>query len=84
MKRLCAWLVFCIALHPCSARTVIDQLGRTVQVPEHPHRLVCLMPSVVDDVYPCAQALRKLCLARPLRGQLERSQLDDGCGHSLR
>ena len=28
-----------------------DQLGRTVQVPEHPHRLVCLMPSVVDDVY---------------------------------
>ena len=51
MKRLCAWLVFCIALHPCSARTVIDQLGRTVQVPEHPHRLVCLMPSVVDDVY---------------------------------
>ena len=51
MKRLCAWLVFCIALPACSARTVTDQLGRTVQVPEHPHRLVCLMPSVVDDVY---------------------------------
>ncbi len=51
MKRLCAWLLFCIALPACSARTVRDQLGRTVQVPEHPHRLVCLMPSVVDDVY---------------------------------
>jgi iron complex transport system substrate-binding protein len=51
MKRLCAWLVFCIAVPACNARTVTDQLGRTVQVPEHPHRLVCLMPSVVDDVY---------------------------------
>ncbi|MGA2851711.1 MAG: ABC transporter substrate-binding protein [Terracidiphilus sp.] len=51
MKRLCAWLVFCVALPACNARTVIDQLGRAVQVPEHPHRLVCLMPSVVDDVY---------------------------------
>ena len=51
MKRLCAWLVFCIALPTCNARTVRDELGRTVQVPEHPHRLVCLMPSVVDDVY---------------------------------
>jgi hypothetical protein len=33
---------------------------------------------------PCAQVLRKLYLARLLRGQLERSQLDDGRGHSLR
>jgi iron complex transport system substrate-binding protein len=51
MKRLYAWLLFCAALPTCSARTVQDQLGRMVQVPEHPHRLVCLMPSVVDDVY---------------------------------
>jgi iron complex transport system substrate-binding protein len=51
MKRLCVWLFFCVALPTCNARTVQDQLGRTVQVPEHPHRLVCLMPSVVDDVY---------------------------------
>ena len=34
-----------------AARTVIDELGRTVTVPDHPHRLVCLMPNVVDDVY---------------------------------
>jgi len=33
---------------------------------------------------PRAQVLRKLCLARLLRGQLERSQLDDGLGYSLR
>jgi len=33
---------------------------------------------------PRAQVLRKLCLARLLRGQLERSQLDDGRGYSLR
>ena len=51
MKQICAWLFFFVALDPCSARTVQDALGRTVQVPEHPHRLVCLMPSVVDDVY---------------------------------
>ena len=51
MKHLSVWLVLCIAVPVCAARTVTDQLGRTIQVPEHPHRLVCLMPSVVDDVY---------------------------------
>jgi iron complex transport system substrate-binding protein len=51
MKRFCALLVFCIALPACSARTVTDELGRTIVIPDHPHRLVCLMPSVVDDVY---------------------------------
>jgi len=33
---------------------------------------------------PCAQVLRKLRLARLLRGQLERSQLNYRCGNSLR
>jgi iron complex transport system substrate-binding protein len=51
MKGLCGWLVFFIAFPACGARTMIDEVGRTVIVPEHPHRLVCLMPSVVDDVY---------------------------------
>ncbi|MGA3047699.1 MAG: cobalamin-binding protein [Terracidiphilus sp.] len=51
MKRFCTWLVLSIALPTCHARTVRDELGRTIEVPEHPHRLVCLMPSVVDDVY---------------------------------
>ena len=51
MKQLCALLVLCIALPAWCARTVTDELGRRVVVPDHPHRLVCLMPSVVDDVY---------------------------------
>jgi iron complex transport system substrate-binding protein len=37
---------------PCFAsRTVHDELGRTVEVPDHPHRVVCLIPSVVDIAY---------------------------------
>ena len=33
---------------------------------------------------PCAQVLRKMCLASLLGGRFERSQFDDGRGHSLR
>jgi ABC-type Fe3+-hydroxamate transport system substrate-binding protein len=51
MKQFCAVLVFCVALPAWCARTVTDELGRVLVVPDHPHRLVCLMPSVVDDVY---------------------------------
>jgi iron complex transport system substrate-binding protein len=51
MKRLYALLIFCTALPACSARTVTDELGREVKVPEHPHRIICLLPSVVDDVF---------------------------------
>jgi iron complex transport system substrate-binding protein len=37
---------------PCFAsRTLKDELGRTVEVPDHPHRVICLIPSVVDIVY---------------------------------
>ena len=28
-----------------------DELGRTVALPDHPHRLICLVPSVADDLY---------------------------------
>ena len=49
--KLCA-LVLLFAAVPCFAsRTLTDELGRTVVVPDHPHRLVCLVPSIVDDVY---------------------------------
>jgi ABC-type Fe3+-hydroxamate transport system substrate-binding protein len=51
MKRLCALLFLCLAPPAWCARTLTDELGRIVVVPDHPHRLVCLMPSVVDDVY---------------------------------
>jgi len=34
-----------------AARTLHDEVGRTVVVPDHPHRLVCLTPSVADALY---------------------------------
>jgi len=51
MKQQCALLVFCLALPAWCARIVTYELGRVVVVPDHPHRLICLTPSVVDDVY---------------------------------
>jgi iron complex transport system substrate-binding protein len=44
-------IIFLVTPFAWCSRTVTDELGRTVVVPDHPHRLVCLMPSVVDDVY---------------------------------
>lgn len=50
MKRILLLLLLSPAM--CFAsRTLMDELGRTVVVPDHPHRLICLAPSVVDDVY---------------------------------
>ena len=40
-----------LTLSPAFARTITDELGRKVNVPDHPRRLICLAPSVVDDVY---------------------------------
>lgn len=34
-----------------ASRTIRDELGREVTVPDHPHRLVCLAPSITDTVY---------------------------------
>jgi ABC-type Fe3+-hydroxamate transport system substrate-binding protein len=34
-----------------AARRLTDALGNEVLVPDHPHRIVCLLPSVADDVY---------------------------------
>jgi iron complex transport system substrate-binding protein len=37
---------------PCFAsRTLIDEIGRKVVVPDHPHRVICLMPSVTDTAF---------------------------------
>jgi ABC-type Fe3+-hydroxamate transport system substrate-binding protein len=44
-------LLFSIALPCFASRTVKDELGRSVEVPDHPHRVVCLIPSVADIVY---------------------------------
>lgn len=51
MKLWIVWSMLCLSMPAFAARVVIDELGRTVSVPDHPHRLVCLMPNVVDDVY---------------------------------
>jgi iron complex transport system substrate-binding protein len=39
------------ALAGASGRRVRDDLGREIMVPDHPHRLICLSPSVADTVY---------------------------------
>lgn len=47
-------LLLLLLLNPAvcfASRTLTDELGRTVAVPDHPQRLICLAPSVVDDVY---------------------------------
>jgi ABC-type Fe3+-hydroxamate transport system substrate-binding protein len=37
---------------PCFAsRTLTDEMGRTVVVPDHPHRVICLMPTVTDTAF---------------------------------
>ena len=51
MKHFTGLVVLCLAIPACGARTITDELGRSVTVPDHPHRLICLAPSVTDDVY---------------------------------
>lgn len=60
---LCAmmprWFILCASaiLLACAAtlagaeRHVTDEQGRTVAVPDHPHRIICLAPNLVDDLY---------------------------------
>ena len=50
-QALCALLV-CLASAPCfAARIITDEAGRKVTVPDHAHRIVCLVPSVTDTVF---------------------------------
>jgi iron complex transport system substrate-binding protein len=53
MKHLLSllWLPAILAV-PCFAgRTLTDEMGRNVVVPDHPHRVICLMPTVTDTVF---------------------------------
>lgn len=34
-----------------ASRVITDEAGRRVQLPNHPHRIVCLVPSVTDAVF---------------------------------
>jgi len=54
--RLCRTFAFAAglaisALSATASRILTDETGRTVTLPDHPHRIVCLAPSVVDTVY---------------------------------
>src|SRR5580704_12836856 len=53
MKRLLSLLCLpAILAAPCFAgRTLTDEMGRKVVVPDHPHRVICLMPNVTDTVF---------------------------------
>jgi len=44
-------LMFAASIACFASRTVTDELGRTVSLPDHPRRLICLVPSVADDLY---------------------------------
>ena len=51
-RKLILSLLLGLLVGPCFAsRTLTDEMGRTVMVPDHPHRVICLMPSVTDTVY---------------------------------
>jgi iron complex transport system substrate-binding protein len=41
----------CVALPARASRVLTDETGRTVTVPDHPHRILCLTPSVTDTVF---------------------------------
>jgi ABC-type Fe3+-hydroxamate transport system substrate-binding protein len=53
MRRLLSLLSLTALLTvPCFAtRTLTDEMGRKVVVPDHPHRVICLMPTVTDTVF---------------------------------
>ena len=51
LKRLLLLCVLFVCLPCLAGRTITDELGRRVRVPDHPHRLICLIPSVADDIY---------------------------------
>jgi iron complex transport system substrate-binding protein len=45
-------LLIVAAVRPCAAsRNLTDETGRSVSVPDHPHRIICLVPSITDSVF---------------------------------
>jgi ABC-type Fe3+-hydroxamate transport system substrate-binding protein len=50
--RMALLIVLLAGLLPAGAsRILTDETGRKVTVPDHPHRIVCLVPSVTDTVF---------------------------------
>jgi ABC-type Fe3+-hydroxamate transport system substrate-binding protein len=50
-RALLLWVLLVTAVAAQASRVVTDETGRTVTVPDHPHRVVCLVPSVTDTVF---------------------------------
>jgi iron complex transport system substrate-binding protein len=48
---LCSVLLLCAAAPGHASHSVTDETGRTVTVPDHPHRIICLVPSNTDVVF---------------------------------
>jgi ABC-type Fe3+-hydroxamate transport system substrate-binding protein len=53
MKQILSFLslIVVLTIPGFASRTLTDETGRTVVVPDHPHRVICLMPTVTDTVY---------------------------------
>jgi iron complex transport system substrate-binding protein len=53
MKKLIVLLLSLLpALLPCfGGRVAKDETGREVNLPDHPHRIICLVPSITDSVF---------------------------------
>jgi iron complex transport system substrate-binding protein len=52
MKRFLLFLLVIGSALPCFANRVLtDETGRSIEVPDHPHRIICLVPSITDSVF---------------------------------
>ncbi len=51
MKRALLLFILLVTFAAQASRVVTDETGRTVTVPDHPHRVVCLVPSITDTVF---------------------------------
>ncbi len=88
LLRVLGVALLCTAV-PCQAsRTLRDETGLTVTVPDQPQRVVCLAPSLVDDVFSIgggaqvaaitdftrypSEALKKPSVGEPIHPSLER------------
>jgi len=52
IKRLlvCLWILSFV-IPSWASRVLKDETGRSVTVPDHPHSIICLVPSVTDSVF---------------------------------
>jgi ABC-type Fe3+-hydroxamate transport system substrate-binding protein len=56
MRSLSRALILSLCLLPTlisanASRVLVDETGRSVTLPEHPHRIICLAPSITDAVF---------------------------------